>query len=287
MICREISPTLWAAGLVGFLVTSVYPSTSLAAAPLPASRLINLTFDQKLGAQLDLKLPFKDEAGHSVKLGDYFGKRPVILDLGYYQCPMLCTLVLNGLIQSLGEMQPSPDGQFEFVCVSISPTEGPALASAKKASYLRLYAHPGAASHWHFLTGNQPAIKSLADSVGFHYAFDPSVKQYAHPSGLVVVTSTGKVAKYFFGVRFPSGKLQAALSQAAAKQVGSPVQQLLILCCSFLPLIGKYSATIMLLVRIAGVLVLVVLALFVIRSFCREPRLEGFPESTQPRSKKV
>jgi protein SCO1 len=235
--------------------------------PLPASQLTKLTFDQKLGTQVDLSLLFKDEKGQAVKLGDYFGRKPVILDLGYYECPMLCTLVLNGLVQGLQGMQPTIGKDFEVVCV------------------LRLYDRAGAESGWHFLTGNAPAIKALADAVGFHYAFDPSVRQYAHPSGLVILTPEGKVARYFFGVKFASGDLQTVLSRAAAKKVGSPVQQLLILCCSFLPLIGKYSGTILLLVRVAGGLVVLALAGLIVHAFWREPKRGGSLEPAQAERK--
>lgn len=237
--------------------------------PLSATTLVNLVYEQKVGAQVDSQLPFRDESGREVTLGAYFGRKPVILDLGYYECPMLCGLVLNGLIESLQSVNGSIGKDFEIVCVSISPSETPALARAKKQNYLRLYGRAGAAVGWHFLTGQEPAIRRLAKSVGFNYAYDPTVKQYAHPSGLVVLTPDGKVSKYFFGVSYSPHELQSALDSARVEKVGSPVKELFLLCCSFFPLVGKHSATILLLVRILGVLVLAGLVGYVVRSSCR------------------
>jgi protein SCO1 len=246
---------------VFWLVLAIVSAASTAGGtqPLAAPQVTRLTFDQKLGMQVDLSLPFKDEQGKSVTLGDYFGRKPVILDLGYYECPMLCTLVLNGLVQSLQQMQPSVSRDFDIVCVSISPTEDPALAAAKKRTYLKRYNREGAEAGWHFLTGQERAIRGLADQVGFHYAYDPSAGQYAHPSGIIVLTPDGKVARYFFGVAFPTADLSGALADAGSRRVGSPVKQLLILCFQHLPLIGKYSGSVMLAVRIGAVAVVLAL----------------------------
>lgn len=270
---------------LGLTLVTLSAVQEAAGQTLSKTQLARVDFEQKPGAQIDLSLPFTDESGNRVNLGAYFGQRPVILDLGYYKCPMLCTLVLNGLVASLQALPSGAVGDYEVVCVSISPTEGPALAAAKKRTYLRLYERPGAEAHWHFLTGKEPAIKALAAEVGFHYAYDPSVKQYAHPSGLIILTPEGKVARYFFGVRYASAELQRSLKAAAALKVSSPVQQFLLLCCSFLPLMGKYSGTIMVLVRIAGVLVVVGLAGYMIVSFCREPRSAALPQPGEPEVK--
>jgi protein SCO1/2 len=270
--------------LISFLLLLLGLVPSTQAQSLSSATLTGLKFEQKLNTQLNLALPFKDETGRPVKLGDYFGSKPVILDLGYYECPMLCSLVLNGLIESLQSVDGNIGKDFEVVCVSISPTETPALAAAKKRTYVKRYARPGAAAGWHFLTGDSPAIKELANEVGFEYIYDPQSKQYAHASGLVITTPEGKVSKYFFGVSYAPEDLQSALSAASAKQVGSRVHDLLILCCSFLPLIGKHSAAVLRAVRIGGVLVLFGLIGYVIWS-AAQPKTATEPDQAEPAAK--
>ncbi len=269
------------AAMVLLIAATLGPEGPALAQTLSTPKLTSLTFDQKLNAQLDLSLPFTDEKGHSVKLGDYFGKKPVVLDLGYYECPMLCGLVLNGMIESFREMKPIAGKAFEVVFVSIAPSESPAIAAAKKQSCLADYGHPEAASGWHFLTGQAPAIKALADSVGFHYAYDKALDQYAHPSGIIIVTPQGKVSKYFFGVQFSAPDLQTAVTDAQAKKVGSPVEQLLLLCCSFLPLVGKYSKTILLVVKVLSMLFVVALVGYIIMAAIKSSKAPPAPVPTE------
>jgi protein SCO1/2 len=239
---------------------------------LTESNLTQITFDQKLNSQISLDLPFRDENGKKIKLGDYFGKKPVVLVLGYYECPMLCTLTFNGMVESMEDMKWSIGNQFNVVHVSINPDETPELAAAKKKSYLRRYGRAGAAAGWHFLTGKEPAIRKLADEVGFHYAYDPTVKQYAHPSGLIVVTPEGKVAKYFFGVTFSPNDLYAALKGATENKVGSPIERLVLLCFHYSPLKGKYGKVIMATVRVLGVITLIGLGWMFIAMIRREKK---------------
>lgn len=225
--------------------------------------LKQISFDQKPGAQVSPDLEFRDENGKVVKLGDYFGKKPVILVLGYYECPMLCTFVLNGMVESLLAMKPEAGDQFEIIDISINPTETPALAAAKKRTYLRRYGKPEAAGGWHFLTGDEAAIRRLTGEVGFNYAYDPVIKQYAHPSGLIILTPSGKVSHYLSGVIYSPKELNHALTDAAGGKVGSPIRQLFLLCFHYSPITGKYGALVMTIVRVCGVMLVLSLGAYI------------------------
>ena len=233
--------------LLLFLVASACAQT------LSDDALAQIRFEQKLNAQVSLNLPFRDEDGQPARLSQYFGHKPVLLVLGYYECPMLCTLVLNGMVESAADMKWSIGREFEVVNVSINPHETPALAAAKKRTYVKRYGRSGAAQGWHFLTGEEGALRQLADEVGFRYAYDPTSKQYAHPSGLVVLTPQGKISGYLFGVTFAPKDLYGALRTAAGNEVGSPIQQLILLCFHYNPITGKYSGTIIVILRVLGV----------------------------------
>jgi protein SCO1/2 len=232
--------------------------------------LKKIKFDQKLGAQVSPDLQFRDESGKLVKLGSYFGKKPVILVLGYYGCPMLCTFVLNGMVGSLQDIKWEIGNQFQVINVSIDPNETPALAAAKKKAYVRRYGRHDASAGWHFLTGDEPAIRRLAGEVGFGYAYDAEVKQYAHPSGLVILTPDGKVSHYLSGVIYSTKELNDALVDASASKVGSPIQQLFLLCFHYSPITGKYGSLIMYGVRATGILTLLFLGTLVVFSIRRE-----------------
>lgn len=230
----------------------------------PADEVIKgVEFEQKLNQQLPLDLSFRNEAGQSVQLADYFDQKPVILVFAYYDCPMLCTLVLNGLVSSLNGLAFDAGNQFEIVTVSIDPTETPALAAAKKAVYLEQYRRPGAADGWHFLTGEQAAIDQLTQAAGFHYNYDPEKDEYAHPTGIMVVTPAGKIARYFYGIDFPARDLRLGLIEAAANRIGSPVDQLLLLCYHYDPVVGQYTLTIMNIIRLAGLTTIGAIGVFV------------------------
>jgi protein SCO1/2 len=243
----------------------------IAAQALSDSALAQIDFTQNLGAQIPMDLRFQDETGRTVRLGDYFGSKPVILVLGYYGCPMLCTLVLNGLAEGLQDLKWRAGSEFDVVSVSINPKESAALAAAKKRTYVKRYGRSGAAEGWHFLTGKEPEIQILARTVGFGYRFDAATQQYAHPSGVVIVTEQGKVAKYLFGVMFPSRDLYDSLRDAGANQIGSPIQRLILLCFHYNPLTGKYSGTIMSLTRMFSVATVFGLAVLILRS-ARRPK---------------
>ncbi len=250
------------------LATILGLSTLLArASELSDSALRQIAFEQKIGSQVPLEAAFRDETGKAVRLGDYFGKKPVILVPGYYGCPMLCTLVSNGLVETLNDLKADVGNQFEVLAFSISPSEKPELAAAKKREYLRHYGRLGAEAGWHLLTGEEAAIRQLADAVGFRYAYDPAIKQYAHPSGFIVVTPEGKVSRYFFGVDFRARELSDALQTASINRTGSPIRQLLLLCFHYSPITGKYGGLILNSVRGIGVATLLALTLFIARSW--------------------
>ena len=246
------------------------PAIQSGAQTLTDEQLSRISFDQKLGVQISLDLPFRDENGKAVTLRNYFGQKPVVLVLGYYQCPMLCTLTFNGMVEAMNDMRWSIGREFNVVHVSIDPKETPELAAAKKATYLHRYGRPEAESGWHFLTGDEPAIRKLADEVGFHYAYDPAVKQYAHPSGLIILTPGGKTAKYLFGVSFAPAEVYAALQGASANKVGSPIERLVLLCFHYSPIHGKYGALIMTIIRVLGVLTLAGMAWLCVAMVRRE-----------------
>jgi protein SCO1 len=215
--------------------------------------LRDIGFDQKLNQQIPLTAKFTDESGKTVRLADYFGSKPVILVLAYYQCPRLCTLVLNGLVQGMLEMNLNAGHDFQVITVSFDPREDWRLAASKKESYLRRYGRPGAAAGWHFLTGREDQIKLLTDAVGFRYRFDPVQNQYMHASGIMILTPDGKISRYFYDVNYPGRDLRLGLVEASNFKVGSPVDHVLLYCFHYDATLGRYSASIMNIVRISGV----------------------------------
>jgi protein SCO1/2 len=229
--------------------------TAIAASVLPPG-LRDVGLDQKLNAQVPLDLRFRDETGRELPLSAYFGIRPVILALVYYQCPMLCTQILNGMVISLRGMSLESGRDFEVVSVSIDPTETPELAARKKAEYVRRYSKSPLG--WHFLTGTEPQIKQLAQAVGFRYAYDPKSKQFAHASAIMVLTPAGRLSRYFYGIEYPPRDLRLGLVEASENKIGTPVDQLLLYCYHYDPSTGKYSAIVMNIVRLAGALTLLI-----------------------------
>ena len=217
-------------------------------------------FDQNLGVKVPAELGFRDEQGRSVTLGDYFGKRPMILTLVYFECPMLCTQELNSLTRSLRPLSINIGEDFDILTVSISPTETPELASKKKSNYLERYGRPGAERGWHFLTGDEASIRRLADLAGFHYVFNPRTKLYAHAAGLVVLAPDGTITRYFSGLDYPSKDLQLSLAEAGRGRVGSPIARMILLCYDYDPATGKYNLAVMRTVRVLGVATVLVLA---------------------------
>ena len=212
-----------------------------------------IRIDQRLNERVPLDIPFTDETGREIRLGELFGKRPVILALVYYECPMLCTQVLNGLVSALGVMNFEPGREFDVVAVSFNPREGPGLASQKKASYLERYGRPHTSAGWHFLTGKEDSIRKLTDAVGFRYEFDPEIQQYAHGAGIEVVTPQGVISKYFYGIEFSPRDIRLGLIEAAEDRIGTAIDDVLLFCYHYDPATGKYGAAVLRLVRISGV----------------------------------
>jgi protein SCO1/2 len=229
--------------------------------------------DQKMGAQVPVDLPFSDESGDRVTLRQFSGK-PVILAFVYYQCPSLCNMVLNGVLRSVKNLPLSAGQDFEIVAVSFDPRETPQMASAKKQMYLKGYGRAGSEQGWHFLTGGGASSRGLADAVGFHYAYDPMTNQYAHGSAIMVLTPDGKVAKYFYGIEYPARDVRLALVEASNRQIGSPIDQVMLYCYHYDPSNGKYGLVIMNVLRMAGLLTVGVLATFVIVMLRRDFRHE-------------
>jgi protein SCO1 len=198
--------------------------------------------DQKIGQQLPLDLTFKNEAGRDVRLGELFGGRPVVLALAYYDCPMLCTQVLNGMTGALKTLSFDAGTDFEVVVVSIDPKDNFQVAAHKKASYVEHYGRPQTAAGWHFLTGQESSIKPLADALGFRYVYDANIKQYAHGAAIYVATPKGVVSRYLLGIDFAPRDLRLALVEASNNVLGSVVDQVLLLCYHYDPATGKYGA---------------------------------------------
>jgi protein SCO1/2 len=232
--------------------------------------LKQVAFEQNLDAQLPLDTPLVEESGRAVTLGDYFGKKPVILLFVYYECPMLCTLELNGLVRNLKLLSMSAGTEFEIVTVSIDPTETFKLASIKKRGYIKRYNRPGAETGWHFLTGTEAATKRLTGVAGFKYAYDSRSKQYAHPAGLIVATPRGRLARYIYGIDFPASNLRFSLIEASEGRIGSPVDKLLLMCFHYDPSTGRYSFAVMSAVRAGAVATLAGLASFLFVMFRRD-----------------
>jgi protein SCO1/2 len=226
--------------------------------------------DQRLNERVPLDLVFRDEAGRTVRLGDYFGARPVVLALVYYECPMLCTQVLNGLVGTLKSFAFEPGREFEVVAVSFDPSEGSDLAALKKANYLARYGRPATADGWHFLTGDAESIAALTKAVGFRYVYDERIQQFAHGAALTVLTPSGVISRYFYGIEYSPRDLRLGLVEAAAGRIGNAIDQFLLLCYHYDPATGRYSATALGAVRLGGVLTVAALAAFILVSLRRE-----------------
>jgi protein SCO1 len=256
---RRLLTRSWLIGLAiaSVLFLHVSPATAQFTDPTQSigvrpELLKEVGVDQKLNDSIPLDLTFRDEHGNSVALGQYFGSKPVILTLVYFNCPMLCTQVLNGLDRSLELIPMSIGKDFNVLTVSIDPTDQPVLAEAKQAVYLGMYGRPGAAQGWHFLTGDEPQIKQLAAAAGFRYAYDPDSKQYAHASAIMVLTPSGRISRYFYGISYPERDLRLGLVDASEGKIGSPVDQILLFCYHYDPHIGKYGLMISRVLQLAG-----------------------------------
>lgn len=229
-------------------------------------------FDQRLNEQVPLDAVFRDETGQPVRLGDYFGDKPVILVLAYYRCPQLCTEVLNGLVRALLDVPFTIGQEFTIVTVSFDPRETPALAAAKKKTYVGRYGRQGAVAGWHFLTGEETSIRALTSAVGFRYVYDARRDQFAHASGIMVLTPGGTIARYFYDIRYSPLDLRLSLVEASENRIGSPVDQVLLYCFHYDPSEGKYGPVVMRFVRLGGAMTVLTLGTFLGVMWRRERR---------------
>jgi protein SCO1 len=250
----------WMGLFIGFLAVCGAPGARADNSKDLPPLLQGIGIDQRLNEQVPLDLQFRDEAGKTVTLGDYFGKKPVILSLVYFGCPMLCTMAENGLLHSLQQVKFSVGDQFEVLTVSFDPNDNAELAAAKKAVYVGLYGRKGADRGWHFLTGDEASIQQLTRAVGFRYKYDAQAKQYVHATGIMVLTPKGKIARYFYGIYYPSRDLRLGLVEASANKIGSAVDEVLLFCCRYDPATGKYGMVISRIIQISGLITVLCIA---------------------------
>jgi len=219
--------------------------------------------EQHLNQLIPPQLAFRDETGKPVRLGDYFDNRPVILNLVYYQCPMLCGEVLSGLESALRVLKFDVGKEFDVLTVSFDPRETPDLATKKKAEFLKRYGRPGAADGWHFLTGPQESIDALTEAAGFQYQYDPKTGQFAHSTAIMVLTPEGKIAQYYYGVEYAPKDLRLGLIQASENKIGNLADQVLLYCYHYDPATGKYGAIIARVLQLSGLATILLLGIFV------------------------
>ena len=229
-------------------------------------------FDQRIGEQLPLDVVMRDESGRTVRLGEYFTDLPVLLVPAYYECPMLCTLVLNGVTSALKALPFSVGKEFRVVVFSFDPRDTPEKAAGKKRSYVGEYRRAGADADWHFLTGDEAQIRRLTEAIGFRYTWEEASQQYAHATGIVIATPHGRMAQYFYGVEFSPRDLRLALIESSKERIGTVVDQLLLFCFHYDPATGTYSKLALDAVRVGGVLTLAGLATFVLVMLRRDAR---------------
>lgn len=220
-------------------------------------------FDQHLGEKLPLDAVFTDETGREVKLGDYFGDKPVVLAFVYYDCPMLCPLVMNGIAKTLGVLKFDAGEEFDVVAVSIDPRETSEMAREMKQSTVKRYGREHTAAGWHFLTGTAESVKRVTEAAGFRFAYVEENDEFAHASGMIVATPDGTLAQYFYGLDFAPKHVRLALVEASAGEIGSVVDQILLYCFRYDPKLGKYTAVVTRILRLAAVVFLAVLGLFI------------------------
>ena len=247
-------PAVWTAQLTG-------PVQNIGVRP---ELLKDVGIDQKLNEAIPLGLTFRDETGSPAKLSEFFGQKPVVLALVYYNCPMLCTQVLNGLDRSLKDVPMDIGKDFSVVTVSIDSSEAPRLASAKRDLYTGIYGRPGAAQGWHFLTGEEPQIRQLANAVGFRYAYDADSKQFAHASAVMVLTPGGRISRYFYGITYPARDMRLGLVEASEGKIGSAVDQVLLFCYHYDPVTGKYGLLVSRVIKAGGLLTMLAIGILVV-----------------------
>jgi len=238
-------------------------------------RLENVGIEQRLDSQLPPDLALRDETGQAVKLGDYFGRKPLILNLVYYNCTMLCGEALAGLSSAMRLVKFDVGKEFEVVTVSFDPRETPEIAAAKKKDYVKRYGRPGADIGWHFLTGSTESVNALTKAVGFQYQYDPNINQFAHATAIMVLTPQGRISRYFYGVDFPPKDLRMGLVEASQGKIGNPIDAVLLYCYHYDPATGKYGAVIANILRLAAAATILILGGFIFLMLRLERSLSG------------
>ena len=237
--------------------------------------LKEVTIEQRLNSQLPLDATFRDEDGQTVPLGKYFGKRPVVLALVYYECPMLCTQILNGMVRAAKVMTFTPGKDYDVVAISFDARETPKQAMLKKQIYMKDYGHPETANGWHFLTGDLSSIKRVTDAVGFRYKWDVYTATFAHASAIYVLTPDGKLSKYFYGIEYSPKDMRFGLVEASQNKIGNAVDQILLFCYHFDPTTAKYTVFALDLLRVAGAATVLTLGGFVFIMLRRDSKQKG------------
>lgn len=263
---------LLALTLITVVLVSSASSQMMDPTKAAARAFTEVGIDQKLNDQIPLDLKFRNEEGDTVELGSLFHKKPVIISLVYYNCPMLCTQVLNGMVQTFRTLKFTAGQEFDIITVSIDHAESPEMAADKKDTYVTEYARAGVDKGWHFLVGDSLSIKKLADAVGFYFVYDPPTKQFAHASGIMVATPQGKLARYLYGIEYGAKDLTFSLMEAAQEKIGSPVDKLLLLCYHYDPTTGKYGMVVANLLRGGGALMILILGGYMFFSFRRDKK---------------
>jgi protein SCO1/2 len=252
LVWSRLAPAAWALALLLVWASSA-PITAAAQAPAAPKELAKqVGLDQRLGQYVPLDLEFRDERGRPTRLAELVQDRPVILSLVYFRCPMLCTQVLSGVLKSSQAMNLALDDDYIILSVSIDPRETSDQAAQKKQRYVQSYHRSGAEQGWHFLTGDEAQIQRLAAAVGYRYQYDPRTNQYAHASGIVVLTPAGRISRYYYGIDYPPRDLRLGLVESSAGRIGSPVDQFLLLCFHYDPVTGKYGLVISRVLQLAG-----------------------------------
>jgi protein SCO1 len=255
------------------------PGMAASVVPRP---LREIGFDQRLDEHVPLDVEFRDEQGRTVRLADYFGQKPVVLAFVYYDCPMLCTMILSSITSTLGVLSLDPGKDFELVTVSFDPRETPELAARKKAEYLQRYDRPAGADGWHFLTGEPPSIERLTRAAGFRYTWDEETQQFAHPAGIVVLTPDGRLARYLFGLEYGARDLRLALVEASEGRIGTAVDAALLYCYHYDPMTGRYGLVVMRILRVAGAATVLALGTFIVVMVRRERTRRQTPSTPHP-----
>ncbi len=248
------------------------PKTGLVTENGSTNILKSVKFDQHLGVQLSLDTEFRDETGKIVPLRTYFGKRPLVFALVYHECPMLCNVVLNNMVSSLRSLEFTPGVEYDVLTISIAPHETSSLASAKRRGYVTKFQKMETLPHWHFLTGDEANIRKIADEVGFHYEYDPQTGQYAHGSGIMILTPDGKVSRYFYGVDYPTRDLRFGIMEASEEKIGSPIAQVLLMCFHYDPTTGTYSLAVLRVLQAAGLITVLGIGMSIVTMLRRERR---------------